>query len=89
MALGASAGDVLSLVVSQGARLTGIGLSFGILLGLLFGKAMSGLLVGVSATDPATLAGTLAILGLAAILAHIVPAHRASRVDPMSALRHD
>lgn len=89
MALGASVQDVVRMVVSQGARLTAAGLAVGIGLGLLLGRAMSSILVDVSPTDPLTLVATVGVLGLAALLAHWVPARRAARVNPIDALRHD
>jgi putative ABC transport system permease protein len=89
MALGASARDVLRLVVSQGARLTGAGLALGLVLGMGLGRAMSSVLVGVEPWDPPTMAGTLGTLGLAAVLAHWVPARRAATINPIDALRHD
>ena len=89
MALGASVRDVLRLVVSQGVRLTAAGLAMGLSLGVLLGRAMSSVLFGVTPWDPLTVTATLATLGLAAILAHWVPARRAATVNPIDALRHD
>ena len=89
MALGASARDVLTLVISQGARLTAAGLAVGVALGLLLGRAMASILVDVSPSDPLTLTTTVGALGFAAILAHWVPAHRAATVNPVDALRHE
>jgi putative ABC transport system permease protein len=89
MALGASARDVVRMVISQGARLTAAGLALGVALGLLLGRAMASILIDVSPTDPITLVTTVGTLGLAAVLAHWVPARRAATVNPIDALRHD
>jgi ABC-type antimicrobial peptide transport system permease subunit len=89
MALGASVRDVLNLVVSQGARLTLAGLTLGLALGLLLGRAMSSILVDVRPWDPLTVLATLGTLGMAAVLAHWAPARRAALVNPVDALRHD
>ena len=89
MALGASARDVVGMVISQGARLTAAGLAVGVTLGLLLGRAMASILIDVSSSDPLTLAATVGTLGVAAVLAHWVPARRAATVNPIDALRHD
>jgi predicted permease len=90
IALGARSGDVLRMVVGQGALFTAIGLALGIGGGLAMGRAMAGaLLVGVSPTDPATFAGVSLCLAAVALLASWVPARRATRVDPIQALRVD
>jgi len=89
MALGATVRDVLKLVVSQGARLTLAGLTVGLALGLLLGRAMSSILFEVKPWDPVTVVATLGTLGFAAVLAHWAPARRAAMVNPIDALRHD
>jgi predicted permease len=89
MALGASVRDVLALVVSQGVRLTGAGLALGVALGILLGRAMSSVLFEVKPWDPVTLFATVGTLGIAAVLAHWVPARRAATLNPIDALRHD
>ena len=89
MALGASARDVVRMVISQGARLTAAGLAVGVTLGLLLGRAMSSILIEVSPSDPTTVLTTLGVLGFAAVIAHWVPARRAAMVNPIDALRHD
>ena len=81
--------DVLGLVVGQGVRLTLGGLSIGLLLGLLLGRAMASVLIGVSPADPLTIVFTLGTLGLAAAMAHWIPARRAATINPVDALRHD
>jgi predicted permease len=89
MALGAGAPDVLRLVLSQGLLTTVVGVTIGIAGSFVLTRAMQSLLFGVSATDPLTLAGVALLLGCAALLACYVPARRASKVDPMVALRYE
>lgn len=89
MALGATAWEVVRLVVAQGSRLTATGLAFGLVLGLALGRGMSSVLFNVKPWDPPTLAATFGVLSLAAVLAHFVPARRAAKVNPIDALRHD
>jgi predicted permease len=89
MALGADAPDVLRLVLSQGMLTTVVGVMIGIAGLFVLTRAMQSLLFGVSATDPVTFAGVALLLGSAALLASYVPARRATRVDPMVALRHE
>jgi putative ABC transport system permease protein len=87
MSLGAQAADVVQLVVRQGMTLTLAGLVVGCVLALLATGALSSLLFEVSPTDPATFAVVVALLALVALLACLVPALRATRVDPIVALR--
>jgi putative ABC transport system permease protein len=87
VALGARARDVLSLVVSQGARLAAIGVSIGMLGALALTRLLTTLLYEVRATDPAVFGGVALILGAIAILACYVPARRATRIDPLVAMR--
>jgi predicted permease len=87
MALGASAGNVLRLVLSQGMSTAAIGVAIGIAGSLALTRTMQSLLFGVSATDPLTFAGVALLLALVAFLASYLPARRATRVDPMAALR--
>jgi predicted permease len=89
MALGAGAPDVLRLVLGQGTLTTVVGVMIGIAGSLVLTRAMQSLLFGVSATDPVTLAGVALLLGSAALLASYVPARRATKVDPMVALRYE
>jgi predicted permease len=89
IALGASAPDVLRLVLSQGLLTTVLGLAIGIAGSFALTRAMQSLLFGVSATDPFTLAGVALLLGSAALLAIYIPARRATKVDPMVALRYE
>ena len=89
MALGASPGDVRRLVLGEGLRLLGIGLGVGLLLSALVARALAGMLYEVNAADPATFTVAPALLGLATLLACELPARRATRVAPMTALRHE
>jgi putative ABC transport system permease protein len=89
VALGASAREVVTMVMRQGLRLAAAGLAIGLILSFLLKGVLRGLLVGVSATDPATLAVTALLLLLVAVIASYLPARRAARVDPMVALRFD
>ena len=87
VALGASASDVLRLVVGQGMRPVIIGLVVGLLAALALARVLQGFLFGVAQTDPGTYVTVTAVLTCAAILACYLPARRAARVDPMVALR--
>jgi putative ABC transport system permease protein len=93
MALGASATDVLKMVVRQGMTLTlfgvGIGLAGAYLVTLLIRSLLSGLLFQVGTHDPLTFAGIALLLALVALLACLIPARRATKVDPMVALRYE
>jgi predicted permease len=89
MALGAKHGDVLRLMLEGGMRLVLIGEAVGLVATLLLVRLFSSLLVGISASDPGMLALALVTLTLVALLASYVPARRATRVDPMAALRYE
>ena len=89
MALGAEGRDVLRLVVGQGVRLTLVGVLLGLAGALLLTRVLSGLLFGVSATDPLTLVCVPLLLSLVALFACYVPARRAAKVDPLVALRYE
>ena len=89
MALGATPGDALWMVIRRGATLTVAGLVVGVAAGLGATRMLAGLLYGVSPTDPATFAVVVAILASVAVVACYVPARRATRVDPTIALRAD
>ena len=87
MALGAQTGDVLRLVLRQGMLLAAIGALIGLAVGLGGGRLLKTLLYGVSAADPFTFGAVTLLLGSVTFLACWLPAHRATRVDPMIALR--
>jgi putative ABC transport system permease protein len=89
MALGAQKTDVLKLVVRQGMWLVALGLLLGVLASVAATRLMAGLLFGVSATDPLTFSVVAALLASVALAANLVPARRATKVDPMVALRHE
>jgi predicted permease len=89
MALGASARKVVGMVVGRGLALTGAGVAIGLALAVAGARAMKSLLYGVDAIDPATFAGVAALLCAIAALACWAPARRASRVDPIVALRDE
>ena len=87
MALGARPGDVIRLILKQGLAMTLIGVAAGILGAIAAARVMSGLLYGVTATDPATFAAISLLLAIVAMLACYLPARRAARVEPIAALR--
>jgi predicted permease len=87
MALGANGSNMMALVLGQGIRLVAAGIGFGLLASLVVGRALSSLLYGLSAADPISLAGAAAVLLAVAAVACYLPARRASRVDPLVALR--
>jgi putative ABC transport system permease protein len=89
MALGAQGSDVLGMVIRVGLTLVGIGVGFGLLVSLALGKVIATQLWGVSAYDPWTLTCVPILLILTGLVACWVPARRASRVDPLVALRYE
>ncbi|MGA2215609.1 MAG: ABC transporter permease [Bryobacteraceae bacterium] len=89
LALGADRGDMLKLVVRQGMLLTGIGLAIGLAASFGLNRLLAKLLFGVKANDPITYAAVAVILISVALLATYIPARRATRIDPMIALRYE
>ena len=89
MALGAKRLDVLRLVLTDGARLTLVGVGIGVVVAFGLTRLMSGMLFGVKPTDPLTFASVALLLTAIALLACCLPARRAMSVDPMVALRHE
>jgi len=87
LALGAQRRDVLSMIVAQGMAMTGAGAAIGVVAALAVTRLMSSLLFGISAADPMTFAAIPLLLGVVAFVACYVPARRATRVDPLVALR--
>jgi putative ABC transport system permease protein len=89
MALGATRYSVLSLVLAQNAGLVAIGALIGLAGGAVLAQAMRSILYRVSTTDPVTFTAGFGILTAVALVATYLPARRASRVDPLTALRHE
>jgi putative ABC transport system permease protein len=87
MALGAARTDVLRLVVRQGMVLTAIGVGLGLAAGAAGAQLLRSLLFGVSALDPIAFGGAALLFGVISLAASYLPARRATRVDPMVALR--
>jgi predicted permease len=89
MALGAERRNVFGMVLGHGARLAGLGIAIGLLVALGVTRLMSSFLYGIESTDPFTFAAVSLLLLATALLACYLPARRATRVDPMVALRHE
>ena len=89
MALGARTSDVLRLILRQAMALTGIGLAAGLIGAVAATRLVASMLFEVKASDPATYIGVAALLGVVSLAASYIPARRAARVDPASALRQD
>jgi predicted permease len=89
LALGAQGGDVMSMVLRQGAKLALVGVAIGVLAALGLARLMTSLLFGVTSHDPLTFAAVATVLILIALVACYIPARRAMKVDPMVALRYE
>ena len=89
MALGASRGNVLGLILGQGVRLAAVGLGIGLAIAFAVTRLMRALLLDVSPTDVPVILGVSALLGAVAILASLIPAHRATKIDPILAIRYE
>jgi ABC-type antimicrobial peptide transport system permease subunit len=87
IAVGAKSTNILQLVIRQGVQLAGIGLVIGIAAALALARLMSSMLYGVSANDPLSLTIAIVVLSMATVLASLLPALRATRIDPIEALR--
>jgi ABC-type antimicrobial peptide transport system permease subunit len=87
LAIGATPLSVAVAVVGQGVRYAGIGLLAGLILTTIAARMVRGLLVGVTARDPLTIVAVLAVVVATALMASLIPALRAARVDPVKALR--
>jgi putative ABC transport system permease protein len=89
LALGAQKGDVLWLVMSHVMKLIALGMVIGLAAASALTRLIQNWLFGVSATDPSTFVGIVVLLGAVALLACYIPARRATKVDPLLALRHE
>jgi len=89
IALGATGGDVASMLVGSAAKLAAIGLACGLAIALAAGRLVESMLYGIRPRDPLAIGGAVLLLGGAALVAALIPAVRASRVDPALALREE
>jgi predicted permease len=89
IALGATSGDVVSMLVGSGAKMAALGLACGLGIALAAGRLIESMLYGIRLRDPLAIGGAVLLLGGAALLAALIPALRASRVDPVLALREE
>jgi len=89
MALGSETSRVIRMVIREGLALSGLGVAMGIGYAIAMTRVMSGLLFGIAPTDPLTYAALSLLLITVTVVACYIPARRASRVDPLVALRHE
>jgi len=89
IALGASAGTILKMVLANAARVIGAGALIGLVLAALLAQSIAVFLFGVKPLDPLTFAGVVIVLGATAAIASLIPAYRASRIDPVVAFRSE
>ena len=89
MALGAERREILGMVLREGTMMAGAGLAIGFAGVIVFGRVMNQFLYNISPADPATLAGVVTVLAAIALMACVLPARRATRVDPLVALRNE
>ena len=89
VALGATRQSVMRMILRQGASMAAAGIVIGLAIALISGRAITSLLYGVSAADPVTISGVVALIATAALVACYVPGYAATRVDPIVALREE
>jgi putative ABC transport system permease protein len=89
IALGASTGSVLRLVLGQGLALAGLGLALGVAAAVVGTRLLTNMLFRVQPNDPAVYLAVAVLIGLVALVASYVPARRASRIDPLTAIRQE
>jgi ABC-type antimicrobial peptide transport system permease subunit len=88
-ALGATAADIASLLLGSAAKLAALGIAGGLVVALLARRLIESMLFGVKLRDPLAIVGAVVLLSIAALAAALIPALRAARADPASALRQD
>jgi ABC-type antimicrobial peptide transport system permease subunit len=89
MALGASTGSVLRLIMGQGLTLTSIGLIVGLATAFASARLLTSMLFQIEPTDPVVYVGVVTLLGAVALIANYIPARRASKIDPLTAIRQE
>jgi putative ABC transport system permease protein len=89
MALGAEPGDILKMVLRQSISIVGVGVAIGLAAALAGTRAIANLIVGIKPTDPLTFATVIVLLSGIAFVACWIPARRATRVSPLTALRYE